>query len=728
MSYSVIYLDGTNGLPFKECEVCKKIKRNVIEPVAVFVPKEKENEYKEKFKILSEEKLQKELENLYKNTKWYKKNSKNFATCIFHCEKENEIWMENFNDGYEEYAKRRDEIISKKESFNENFEIKWNEFLVAEFWKRIRAYRFAVDYIELWEKETNLLKFEKNHEKYEENVQKYWNNFLKNLKNKEFVPSLDELKKNKELILFNFENLSNKSKEYAFQNIIFPKFFFYYFNKNYHEKNINFFYSNEKWELNNKINIHNTIFKDNCNFSKITINNTINISNTIFNKDAYFTEMILNGSFTFNNINLANIINFQYTLFKYDTQFINLTCNIISFKSTKFEKKIFFIKSTIHQTINFKNTKFYDLIYLEINSFNSIIFENNIFKQKVFLDFKENKKCNCNYNYNFTLKNTELKEENKIIIRNLKTVNLIIEEINNSTDNFFFYNTKIINLEEYKNYLNKNNFPIDKNFIKNLKSNISIVNSHLNKMKFINCDFSNAKNIHIEDSDLTEVKFINTEWGKISEKRICPALFEEKPKKARETYRQLKYALDNQKDHINANEFFSLEMKAYGKSLKWNNWQDKIIFTINKWTSDFGQNWIKPLIWIFISTLTITYLSLFKNWQNLLQFTFKEIFPLIPAIIFLIFINVNSNEKGKFKNLLFVITNILFILGFTFAIYEQRKWNIFDDIANIFNVKKQLSSNKHIIIGYKFLYLLYTILLSFFIYQFIIAVKRKTKR
>jgi hypothetical protein len=212
-------------------------------------------------------------------------------------------------------------------------------------------------------------------------------------------------------------------------------------------------------------------------------------------------------------------------------------------------------------------------------------------------------------------------------------------------------------------------------------------------MKFINCDFSEAEKIHIEDSDLTEVKFINTEWGEISEKRICPNLFEKEPKKARETYRQLKYALDNQKDHINANEFFSLEMKAYGKSLKWNNWQDKIIFTINKWTSDFGQSWVKPLLWIFILTFIM---SLYLHYKEInLQLIF------------------NGNGGLNWS-----------IIGSSFIMMIE---NFFSTL-NIFKIFGNSNNNHSNIFCYHTITSIYTILLAFFIYQFIIAVKRKTKR
>ena len=52
MSYRVIYLDGREiegkgRLPKIECEVCRDIRRNVIEPVSIFVEEGKIKEIEE---------------------------------------------------------------------------------------------------------------------------------------------------------------------------------------------------------------------------------------------------------------------------------------------------------------------------------------------------------------------------------------------------------------------------------------------------------------------------------------------------------------------------------------------------------------------------------------------------------------------------------------------------------------------------------------------------------
>ena len=139
MGWRVVYLD-------KKCRVCQEIGRNVIEPVAVFL---KENQ---RLEDLTEEELKK------------------FDTCIFHCEKENGIWMESVEE-YRQWKERRDKALKEvfKEVFNENIiiieniEIRCGKNLVDEFWRRVRAYRFAVDYVDLWKKsEENWDKFIQN--------------------------------------------------------------------------------------------------------------------------------------------------------------------------------------------------------------------------------------------------------------------------------------------------------------------------------------------------------------------------------------------------------------------------------------------------------------------------------------------------------------------------------------------------------------------------------------
>ena len=66
----------------------------------------------------------------------------------------------------------------------------------------------------------------------------------------------------------------------------------------------------------------------------------------------------------------------------------------------------------------------------------------------------------------------------------------------------------------------------------------------------------------------------------------------------RETYRQLKKAMVDNSDRITALKFHRNEMNAYWESIQdtqMENWKDKFLIRIDKWVSDFGQDFWKPL-------------------------------------------------------------------------------------------------------------------------------------
>ncbi|MBP1124403.1 MULTISPECIES: hypothetical protein [Pseudomonas] len=68
----------------------------------------------------------------------------------------------------------------------------------------------------------------------------------------------------------------------------------------------------------------------------------------------------------------------------------------------------------------------------------------------------------------------------------------------------------------------------------------------------------------------------------------------------RETFRIIKHALDSHGAHIEANYFFALEMKRRQKELSEGRGSrlDKWVYLSNQWASNFGQSYVRPLIWI----------------------------------------------------------------------------------------------------------------------------------
>lgn len=85
---------------------------------------------------------------------------------------------------------------------------------------------------------------------------------------------------------------------------------------------------------------------------------------------------------------------------------------------------------------------------------------------------------------------------------------------------------------------------------------------------------------------------------------------------SRDTFRQLKVLMENQKNFIDSNMFYSMELNEYMKELNktsiFSNLEDKVVFWFSKITSNFSRSWILPLFWL-ISLSVILYFFLFCN-------------------------------------------------------------------------------------------------------------------
>ncbi|GAB6076917.1 pentapeptide repeat-containing protein [Desulfurobacterium crinifex] len=715
MEWRVIYLDGKDGREFKGCRVCQEIGRNVIEPVAVFL---RENQ---KLEDLSREDLEK------------------FDTCIFHCEKKNEIWTENVGE-YKQWKEKRDKALREGKGFDEYIKIKWNEYLVSEFWKlidefwkRVRAYRFAVDYVDLWKKSN-------------EN----WNDFIESLRSSDIdgKPEIDELERNKDLILFNLENLDKEKNFYDFRKFVFPEFYIYetplFFErktkdligreingyKTYQLRySFNFWYKEEYLTFQNKANFVGANFQGLANFvgitfqnladfEKATFQNWTNFKEVRFQNEANFWGAIFQNEANFDLITFQNEVHFDEITFQDWTYFVNIT----------FQNEVYFGEATFQKGVWFLGTTFQNEVYFVLAKFqHKANFWKTTFQSKV--DFREATFQNgANFiskgkSLLFNLSHVQLSKDSYIEIRNLQTVRLVLNNINNITDSFLFFDTKIIKFED-----------LEENQREDLKKenylpNIEIKNSILNNMKFINCDFSEAEQIEIENSSLTKAEFMNVDWGKITEERICPELFKNSPAKARDVYRQLKLALDNQKDHINANEFYSLEMKAYEKVLQQQeaDFQEKLIFSIHKSVSDFGQSWTKPLTLIIMLTIGMMGLKAYSIF-------FVPLF-LIYLIFFLLVSIPNPAIEFGLQEVIFLFVSAGFF-SYVFGDFDLSRnlsselliksiTNFLNDFAKTLNPMKLFKENGK---GLEFPYTLYSIAVAFLSYQMIVAIRKRVKR
>ncbi len=186
----------------------------------------------------------------------------------------------------------------------------------------------------------------------------------------------------------------------------------------------------------------------------------------------------------------------------------------------------------------------------------------------------------------------------------------------------------------------------------------------LQKTKFVNCDFSKAKIKIANNVSITKDTLFNSvKWGNLT--RIDTS---------RDLFRQLKFSNDSQANYIEANHFYSEEMRRYKNELKNHpenfSFEDKLVFWFGEKISNFSQSWLLPIYW-FLGLLTIHYL-IFLGYENNLLYKIYE--PLNPFFAF-----ISQHLNGFAKNILpikrFLTSGIEFIsfifyIAYTFLIYH----------------------------------------------------------
>ena len=228
------------------------------------------------------------------------------------------------------------------------------------------------------------------------------------------------------------------------------------------------------------------------------------------------------------------------------------------------------------------------------------------------------------------------------------------------------------NISNYSEYINF----FDTKIIKELEFN----NINLSNTEFHNCDFEKIE----EKIEIENVSFISNsgftifngvKWGDIAKTY--------NPSTDRDTFRQLKYVNEKQGNIIEANKFYSAEMEAYKKELKdeksKHNRQDRVVFWLNEKVSNFSQSWLKPFGWFFM-------------------------------LGFIAFISSN-------------ISKILYYLGDTSKITSATFLNTSYHFFKYLNPFNTTAGDWNPII-----WLIFKALSVFIIYQFIISLRRQTRR
>lgn len=149
---------------------------------------------------------------------------------------------------------------------------------------------------------------------------------------------------------------------------------------------------------------------------------------------------------------------------------------------------------------------------------------------------------------------------------------------------------------------------------------ILVSNFHFNIIKF-------KRELTFERCNLADAKLFNVEW--LPDKRLTPNFLSLNPppfqrftkrtfhfekevfndhdarglKYQRDAFRQLKAASISNGNNIDALGFYRNEMRLYFKEIRLNGgqkWYDYILIFLNRWSSDFGQNWVLPLFWLLV--------------------------------------------------------------------------------------------------------------------------------
>jgi hypothetical protein len=289
--------------------------------------------------------------------------------------------------------------------------------------------------------------------------------------------------------------------------------------------------------------------------------------------------------------------------------------------------------------------------------------------------------------------------------------NLKIKEV--GLENCIFNSKIIINRFDIENFISKNTIFENKfEFKENQIKSFSIDNSNFKKLTdyygskfeifqvfksifedFEECKFGNAKEIKEENiansTYATFLNFRNTTF--YSGLNLENTNLKESPNflksnielkhTNRETIRIIKHSFEKIGNIIEENKYFSEEMQKYKEELETKSWcgntQEKLVFNINAFISDFGQKYIKPIALILVVSI-LNYLVVLGYESNLLYSIYEPVNSYIKYITDFINGLVKNifpfksflNEGMEFVSLLFGIAYSILI--FTVKMHTRR--------------------------------------------------------
>jgi len=403
---------------------------------------------------------------------------------------------------------------------------------------------------------------------------------------------------------------------------------------------------------------------------------------------------------------------YNYNILKNEDNVIYQTCefnktisNYTPEKSTKlavYRHSQFDYTCTFNDSIKFDRVKFKDTLfntnqynYLEENTIKELKFEYCTFEKK----FKLN-----NYKIDEFICNDSIFEDKFEFKDNI----IKVFEVNNSNFN------KIVDLcvSKFKRFCIKRS--VFENFVGFGKCTFGTsekLNKELTLFKYVTFkDLVNFRDTKFLSG--LDIKNINLQGGaNFLDTQI------ELDNTPRETFRIIKNSFDDMGNIIEANKFYYKEMQKREEELKNNRSKDFfewIVFKIHDISSNHSQNWLLPLYWIIIITFISSHIKEFFSQNN----TEYYIIPLILNIIIMIYIFLEINILKALTISYKIISIVGIYLIYSFATNDI----ILENFTHLLNPFGKIGQD------ITFGLLIYKIVITYLIYQFIISIRQNTRR
>ncbi|MBI2258740.1 MAG: hypothetical protein HYU67_07560 [Flavobacteriia bacterium] len=366
------------------------------------------------------------------------------------------------------------------------------------------------------------------------------------------------------------------------------------------------------------------------------------IFSEITNRNIEFHNCCFNGSVILSNIVLLERVPiiFHNCSFKIKVILTNISCIQVDFRLCSFELDTFVANSEI-ETLNFTNCTVKSYLAFDRIKASYICLNENIIHNAKFWEIKadrfqinslmQNKISRIDFGDNPDLKFLDINSHNNIDIiylDNIGTARLIgdykvvtifgelfkVISIGNKSDVLSNIESLTYTNRIFEGQLILQNSKIKKLDFKDLTcvngnvrfNNIEICTTSLNNVIISNFYLNQVifkKELIIKASDLSGLKPNNVTW--LKNRILTPdTVFDKKQKDLleikyqRDTFRQIKSAYKSTNNKIEELAFYRNEMLLYWKEFKLTKTETKenrILIWINKWVSDFGQSYLRPL-------------------------------------------------------------------------------------------------------------------------------------